>query len=190
MTLSDYIEFSLAINQEFLEDEKTFKVSLLESDNFVGLLRTKMSLTPDALLGSQPMQHFAPNFVQQKRKLPIGANSQVPSKHPRSLSKKNPIAKSNNQITNQGQASAQHFREFTSEGEKFYFCDLCSYKTKDRGNVKKHINNKHNQNCVKYKCSMCGHEAKIRNNLKNHYMGVHKLPENVAKSATADAQQV
>ena len=130
------------------------------------------------------------SFVQQKIKLPVGANSRVPSKHPRFLRTKNPIAKSNNQITNQGQASAQQFREFTSEGKKFYFCDICSYKTKIRGNLKMHINNKHNQNCVKYRCSLCGYEAKLRNNLKYHYMGVHKLRKSVAKSATADAQQV
>ena len=79
------------------------------------------------------------------------------------------------------------FKEWTSEGQKLYLCNLCSYRSNDRGNIKKHINLKHNENCPKFQCSMCSFQSKVRGNLKGHYINVHGLPETVAKSATTDS---
>ncbi len=99
-----------------------------------------------------------------------------------------PISKSS---TYQLTATPNAFQTFTSEsGGKMFFCDLCLYKSNQRGNIMRHYKVTHSQNCPKFKCSMCDVTLKEKNKLKPHYMKSHNLPESLAISAMRESVQV
>ena len=74
------------------------------------------------------------------------------------------------------------FGECVAGGEKFLMCLNCSYKSKDRGNMTRHVQNQHGI-ARSYVCSTCGKSFRERNRLKVHYIKEHKLAEPIAKAA-------
>ena len=113
------------------------------------------------------------NTILQKRpNLPVN-NLKLP---PSVQNKSNPSA---------FQSSAQ-FAECFLDGDKFFMCTSCAYKSNRKDNITRHLAVKHSNNPPVFKCSSCGSSFTEKNKLKSHYMKAHKFQENVAKAA-ADA---
>ena len=175
---SPLIEFNFSIDQSVLTLFKSFTI------NACGFLCGFLNTSESVALKTKSTP---------RRKLPIpktGSNGKFP--RTTSLPTKACGVKAP-QLTQphlESNMDLNCFKEFTSEGEKLYLCNLCSYQSNIKGNIRKHINVKHNENCPKIQCSMCPLQVKVAGQLKIHYMRVHKLPEAVAKSATNDSAQV
>ena len=175
-------EFEFCLDLFSLFIAKTFKVYSAESGDFCGLINASKTneKLPDVQALKRPAPAKAtknPSPAKAPRKPASSASVPIPAQQ-----KPSSTAGPPNQV--------QHFKEFISDREKLYLCDLCSYKSNDKSNMKKHVNAKHNENCPKFQCSMCPLQVKARPQLKNHYMKVHSLPESLAKSATNDSAHV
>ena len=176
-------EFEVCLDLFSLFTAKSFKVYSADGREFCGIINAKKTnetlpfIEASTSFLKRPAQSKpvkGPSPVKTSRKPVPTVNVAIPPKPGLPVLPTNQI---------------QHFKEFTSEGERLYLCDLCSYRSNDRSNMKKHVNFKHNENCPKFQCSMCTLQVKAKQQLKGHYMKVHSLPENVAKSATADSAQ-
>ena len=58
---------------------------------------------------------------------------------------------------------------------EWYSCDMCEYKSIQRGNLKRHLANKHNINVKWFSCDKCEYKCKERSNLKQHLAAVHGI---------------
>ena len=59
--------------------------------------------------------------------------------------------------------------EFMHEEEGY--CPHCDYKATLKGNLKIHIESKHNK--IKYPCQQCAHKASTKQSLKLHIQSIH-----------------
>ena len=55
---------------------------------------------------------------------------------------------------------------------KLYSCDLCEYKTKQKGDLKKRIEFLHGN--APHSCDQCDYKAKLKWGLKRHIRSAHK----------------
>ena len=184
--LKAILEFEFVFDQTLLSLFKSFAIHESGNNQLCGFLCTKE-------VDSFTETHKLPNNSKRKFQIPktVIKSSSSSAKISRAL----PISAPASKTSDPGNfaipdVNLNQFREFTSEGEKLFFCNLCTYSSNVKSNMKKHINLKHNENCPKFQCSMCSLQSKLRGQLKSHYMNVHSLPENVAKSAANDSAQV
>ena len=63
---------------------------------------------------------------------------------------------------------------FTKDQSGMYSCTLCGKQTKDRSNMKKHIENIHFPGSFSYQCKYCDKVFTTRNNLNHHVNNLHK----------------
>ena len=76
------------------------------------------------------------------------------------------------------------FGECVLAGEKFFMCASCSYKSKDKANMCRHVQCKHSENPPRFTCRTCTSAYTERNKLKNHYVKAHNLDPISAKAAS------
>ena len=64
----------------------------------------------------------------------------------------------------------------TSERCRTWFsCDMCKYKCKHRGNLKRHLAQKHHINVKWFACNICKFKCKLCINLKRHLAQIHDI---------------
>ena len=69
-------------------------------------------------------------------------------------------------------------------GERVFTCQFCGLQGAQKGNVKKHVIQKHIPEAREtFKCEACGKDFTTKDNLKTHYIKIHKVPENMVKTA-------
>ena len=64
-------------------------------------------------------------------------------------------------------------------------CAACTYRTKDKSNMKRHVEKYHMEHS--FTCQTCGVAFLARSELKMHYMKKHNLSETVAFAAANDS---
>ena len=60
-------------------------------------------------------------------------------------------------------------------GTKMHSCDLCDYKSKRKGHLKRHKQNKHNIGVVWHRCDLCSFKCNQKCNLKRHKQNKHNI---------------
>jgi hypothetical protein len=60
-------------------------------------------------------------------------------------------------------------------GVRLLHCLSCPYKTAHSGNMKAHVNSRHNPNPIIFDCPHCPYSAKQRRSLKNHLVVKHNI---------------
>ena len=169
----------------FLSNESTL------SDNLSGIM-TVIEVPEWHNTRDHPLQTLEINTTSLKneaRKRPIVS----PAKHFPSQSKRLSQPTTLNAPSNAKKISDRslfeqndHFAECFVNGDKFFMCTLCAYKSNLKGNILRHLAVKHSDNPPVFKCSSCSSSFKEKSKLKGHYMKAHNLQEHVAK-ASADA---
>ena len=58
--------------------------------------------------------------------------------------------------------------------DKIYSCDHCSYQTKWKGNLRKHINPMHRMDAEIYSCDHCSYQTKQKGHFRRHINIMHR----------------
>lgn len=56
-----------------------------------------------------------------------------------------------------------------------FSCVICGYKTKHKGDLKKHFDCMHNPQATVYSCQYCSYSSKHRGNLRKHVICMHNM---------------
>ena len=67
-------------------------------------------------------------------------------------------------------------------GQKSFQCGLCGHTASQKGNLKRHIEEKHLPKSTVFKCTICGSIANRKYNLKSHYVTKHSMTDYQAKA--------
>ncbi|KAL1129448.1 hypothetical protein AAG570_013974 [Ranatra chinensis] len=70
--------------------------------------------------------------------------------------------------------SLNRHAKFVCGIEPQFSCHFCSYKTKHKGDLKKHTNDLHEPNPRLFFCSLCPYAAKRKQHLIRHYTLLHR----------------
>ena len=76
--------------------------------------------------------------------------------------------------------------EAVHKKKKPFDCDICDYRSSEKGTMKKHVYSVH-ENKKPFKCDICDYRCSRRSNLKRHVESVHekKNHSNVSFVSTA-----
>ena len=64
------------------------------------------------------------------------------------------------------------YKKSNSRKDVQFCCDQCGYKSKRKGDLKKHIDSVHGE--VRYSCDQCDYKATQKRSLKKHIDAVHE----------------
>ena len=121
-------------------------------------------------LMSNPRSNIGPHTKKRPNSNPVNSYKAIPAHVPTQASANSGIPDDS-------------FAECFLSGEKFFMCTQCTFKTRHRPSVNRHILCVHSITPPCFRCSTCGTSFKERFKLKCHYMKVHFLEEHVAKTA-------
>ena len=159
---------SILINPSF-QNEPIFKIT-----------STFNEVTCHAKKSSNELLHHT-----QSRRRAAPSPVSVPSNQKRSLLSTKPFTPASRYLVSGDSRSVleEMFSESIFRGEKLFMCMVCSYKSKQKGSMLRHVQCVHSDNPPSFRCTMCGTCFKERGNLKSHYKGKHKMEDSIAKAA-------
>ena len=76
-------------------------------------------------------------------------------------------------ISDGSQSLYGYLRKETVDGIVYHKCVLCGKSTRDRGNMRKHVENIHFPNSFQYPCKYCEETFGTRNQLNIHISKLH-----------------
>ena len=194
----ELLSIGLSIDQQQLVDAKNDHVNFLlckeigipgpSSKISVGFLWLKSSLQTNPPDESDCMAKW---LTPPQKRPQITQSFPTPVKK-KQIEKSDPSKVSSRNTSNLQKAStpvpnvlaSEGFGECILDGEKLFMCASCSYKSKERYNMIRHVQCKHSDNPPCFRCRTCGNAFKEKNKLKNHYMKVHNLDSIAAKAAS------